>query len=44
MRYDSDSPFILQNISVEIEATEKVLTIYLLNYYIIRNIKKHSLS
>jgi len=31
MRYDSESPFVLKNISVKIEAMEKVITIYLLN-------------
>jgi len=35
LRYNPETPFVLKNITVTIEATEKVLTIYLLNYYII---------
>lgn len=35
LRYDPEAPFVLKNITVTIEATEKVLIISLLNYYTI---------
>jgi len=33
MRYDPETPFVLKNITVTIEATEKVLNIYLFFFH-----------